>query len=157
MSKKEEKFGLKGTAIIREVDPETGEVVSKEEAENLITDVGAIEIAKYINDEEPPQFEYMCIGSDGTAAGAGDTALGSQEDNEEVGEDSGSISRSTKTVSWTDVVFNSGSGKSSIEEMAMCQGSDSTADPILNRVTFSAKDNANNDLLITYELEVLSG
>lgn len=157
MSKEVDGFGLKGTAIIREVDPETGEELSREEKENLITDVGAEEIAKYINDEEPSQFIYMCIGSDGTAPAAGDTALGTQEDNEEVGEDSGSISRSGKVVSWTDVVFNSGSGKSSIEEMAMCQGSDSTADAILNRVTFSAKDNEANDLLITYELEVLSG
>lgn len=146
---------LTGIAKIQEVDPDTGEVVSEEEKKNTIVDVaGAETIASYIAGNSPTDFAYMVIGSgDASAPADTDTSLETREDT------SPSLSASvistdgaSKGVQWSHT-FSSGTGKSSIVEMGMFDGS-GTADGMLNRLTFAAKDNANNDLQITYTLTV---
>jgi len=152
---------LKGKATLEEKDPDTGEVIDSETKENVVVyDAGANQIANYIAGNTPAShFEYMAIGSDGTTEGTGDTQLGTQEKISTaitpsiVGDGSGN----NRVVQWV-YTFSAGSGStdaSSIEEMGMFNGNTgSGTDGMLNRVTFTAKDNLNNDLEITYELTV---
>lgn len=147
---------LKGKATVRERDPETGEVLSEEEAENLVVYEGMEKIASYINGDAPASdFDYMAIGSGSTAEDVGDTSLVTREDISSaitstiVGDGSGN----NRVVQW-EYTFTAGTGKSSIEEMGMFDGNTDGTDTMLNRVTFTAKDNENNDLQITYELTV---
>lgn len=154
----EDGITLKGIATIKEKDPVTDEVLSVEKQENVVVyDAGANQIANYIAGNTPSShFEYMAIGSDGTAEGTGDTALGTQEAISSaitpsiVGDGSGN----DRVVQWVNT-FSAGAGTTSIEEMGMYNGSTGgTTDGLLNRVTFTAKDNVNNKLEITYELTV---
>lgn len=59
-----------------------------------------------------------------------------------------------KKVVWSHT-FASSTGRSSVVSLGMDTGTATgTNAHLLNRVTFSAKDNANNDLALTYELTV---
>jgi len=146
---------LTGEAKIEEIDPETDEVVSTETEKNVIVDTAGSEtIANYITGGTPTDFTYMIIGiGDTTAPVEGDTDLSTRTDT------SPSLSATqvttggvSKQVQWSHT-FASGTGKTSIVEMGMFDGTATDAG-MLNRLTFAAKDNANNDLKITYTLTV---
>ncbi len=153
----DDKIEIKGIATIKEVDPDTGEVLSEETKENLIVhDAGSEQIADYIAGNTPANhFEYMAIGSDGTSATKDDTGLGTQTAISTAITPS-VISGGTydRVVQWVHT-FSAGDGGSSVEEMGMFNGSTGTGtDGMLNHLTFTAKDNQNNDLEITYELTI---
>ena len=154
----DDKIEIKGIAKIKEIDPRTGEIIDEEISENTVVyDAGANQIANYIAGNTPTDhFEYMAIGSGGTEEGTDDTSLDTQE------AISGAItptvegdgSGNNRVVQWVNT-FSAGDGTTSIEEMGMFNGSTgSGTDGMLNRVTFTEKDNLNNDLEITYELTV---
>ncbi len=148
---------IKGKAIIKEINPESGEVVSKEVQENLIVQTGLNEIAKYLEaNNSPATFEYMAVG-DGATAGTspsnGDTSLTNELDR------SSAItpSRTDNVVTFTYTFIQSSSSpdKSSLTEMGIFDSSTDDSGIMLNRIIFdTAKDNATNDLEITYEITV---
>lgn len=144
---------LKGEATIEEIDPETEETISSETKENTVVDVaGAETITDYIAGNTPTDFAYMIIGDGSTTAPAEtDTDLSTRLST------SPSLTPTQtgtpeKTVVWSHT-FSSTTGNTSVEELGMFDGT-ATGAGMLNRLTFTAKDNANNDLKITYKLTV---
>jgi len=146
---------LEGKATIEEINPETGETVSKETEKNIIVDVaGAETISSYLSGGVPSDFVYMIIGVGSlTAPAEGDTDLSTRTDTSpSLSAGLVTVGGASKKVVWSHT-FASGTGKTSIVEMGMFDGT-GTGAGMLNRVTFTAKDNANNDLKVTYELTV---
>ncbi len=142
------KLKLKGKAKVQELDQD-GNVVSEEEKENVITDDGAGVIAQLIGAKTVDDFEYMAIGSGTSAEGASDSSLGSEQDRS----DSITSSVNGKEVEWV-YTFLAGAGKSAITELGMFNDPSDESGTMMNRLTFAAKDNENNDLRITYTLTV---
>lgn len=138
---------MRGIATIREINPKTGTVISEEKKQNIVTDAGAEAVVDYLADNAVDAFEFMAIGSGTTSVDESDTALEDEEDR------SGAITPSTsgKTITW-EHTFSSGAGKSAITEMGMLNASSNGT--LFNHLTFTAKDNENNDLNITYDLTV---
>ena len=159
--KKHKEMKIKGKATIREVNP-NGEIISEQTAENIIVDVGAEVIRSLLDPSTSTtsNFNWMLIGQTAQTAGqesATDTELTNQLDAEERGSPNGHIVADGKKLTWKDWIFHQGVGKGTINEMAISTGDNPPTDTILNRVIFTAVDNEANDLLVDYELEVLSG
>lgn len=154
-NKKKRGVGMKGTWTIKEIDTETGEVISEEIKENIVVDDGADRVAEYINGDSVDDFDYMAVG-DGAIAGdspSSDTsALVSEQDR------SGALTSEIvdgNTVRWAHT-FDAGDGKAALTEAGMFD--DPSAGTMLNHIIFDTeKDNENNDLQLTIDLEVQSG
>jgi len=144
-------ISVMGEVNIKEINPITGEVVSDETFKNLVTNVGLAAIVDFLDGDNPTTFDYMAIGSGTTPAAAGDTALETELDR------SSSPITPTQptatTISWVET-FTAGAGKSAITEMGMLDA-DSVGN-LFNHLIFTARDNLNNDLQITYTVTIAS-
>lgn len=85
----------------------TGELIERREEKNLVVTAGKNWIAQLIGGQAPATMTHMAIGSNSTAAAAGDTSLGFQL--ARVALTSTVINNNTVTYSAT---FNSGIGNS---------------------------------------------
>jgi hypothetical protein len=137
---------------------ETSTVNDESEEKNIILDkAGAEQIADYITNGTGNIFNRMKIGS--TATVTSPTEDNTQLSNTVATSPSltptqQSTGGAQKKVVWSHT-FPSSTGRSSVVSLGMdTQTATGTNAFLLNRVTFSAKDNANNDLALTYELTV---
>lgn len=140
-----------GKATVKEEDPETGEVVSKETFSNVLVQDGAQKVAKYVNGDAPTDIEWMAVGN-GATAGNSPTGTESSLQTEQARSSSITSSVSGETVSWSNT-FSAGTGTNDLSEMGMFDASGASSGTMLSYVIFSStKDNANNDLTIEYDL-----
>ena len=133
------------------------EVRESDVNKNLVVDVaGAEYIAQYIAGQNPGDFVYMKLGSTATvtAPTEGDTQLSNTvRTSPSLTPTIEATGGADKVVVWSNT-FSSGT-ESSIVSLAMdTTTANGTGAKILNRVTFPAKDLANNDLAVTYKLTV---
>lgn len=128
-----------------------------EKDKNVVVAPGREKIAQYIaGNAVSNDFVNMRIGSTATPAApaTNDTTLSNTVDS------AASISPTIATsggvsnvVVWSTTFASGGTSKTSVVSQGMFDGTGTAAD-MLNRLTFTAKDNANNDLKLTYKLTV---
>lgn len=162
MTDRKEKCYMRGVATIKEIDPETGAILSEQTRSNMIVDEGAEYVRNLINPATSVTsgLDWVLIGITGQALGEEDPTddqLTDQKDARELGSPSGHMVADGKKITWKDFIFHQGAGKDGINEMCIATGNNSVSDTMLNRIIFAPVDNLNNDLLVSYELEVLSG
>ena len=146
-----DEVSIEGKATIKEEDPETGEVVSKETFSNVLVQDGAQKLAKYVSGDAPTDVEWMAVG-DGATAGNSPSGTESALENELSRSSAITPSVSGETVTWSNT-FSATEGNGSLSEMGMFDDSASASGTMLSYVIFSdTKDNANNDLTIEYNL-----
>lgn len=126
--------------------------------ENVILDqFGAEDITDLIANGTGVQYDRMKIGSTATvtAPTEGQTQLSNTvATSPSLTATQQSTGGAQKKVVWSHT-FASSTGRSSVVSQGMDTGTATgTNAHLLNRVTFTAKDNANNQLAITYELKV---
>lgn len=124
---------------------------------NVVVAQGREKIAQYIaGNAVSNDFVNMRIGSTATPAApaTADTTLSNTVD--EAASIAPTIATSggvSNVVVWSTTFASGGTSKTSVVSQGMFDGTGTAAD-ILNRLTFTAKDNANNDLKLTYKLTV---
>ena len=97
-------------------------------------------------------FDYMAIGEGAVAAAAADTALGDEKDrSSQLTPTQVADGGVYKKIQW-EATFTAAAGNDAITEMGMFDAG--AAGNMFNRVVFTARDNENNDLKITYTLTV---
>lgn len=133
-------------------------VNDSETRQNVIVDTfGAEDITDLIASGSGVSYDRMKIGSttSPTAPAEGDTQLSNTvATSPTLTPTQQSTGGAEKKVVWSNT-FASSTGRSSVVSLGMDTGTATgTNAHLLNRVTFSAKDNANNDLSLTYELTV---
>lgn len=154
-----ESLGLAGIAEIKEKDPETGEVVSEQMVNNTVVGDGGLEfVAQAILDAGvTDDWNFIAIGSDGTAEDEDDNSLIAFEEANNVSGDKQLREHNgyNAVVQFGPTTFEAGVGKSSIEETAV-QDSDAGdgSETIFNRMTFDSINNEDNDLEITIYIDV---
>lgn len=133
-------------------------VNEESEEKNVVLDKGGAEqITDYIANGSGNIFDRMKIGS--TATVSAPTENQTQLSNTVATSPTltptqQSTGGAQKKVVWSHT-FPSSTGRSSVVSLGMdTQTATGTNAFLLNRVTFSQKDNANNDLALTYELTV---
>ena len=163
---------LSGRVITRYKNPETGEYVPESEQvdTNMVVDVGAINIVKWLANSTPASagaFKYMGIGTVNTAAAHGQTAL--------LGELTGG-SPTYARISGTQSAINevlypangakcyqvvaefpatTATGADTIAEYALFDSAIGGTSNMLIRAVFApVRDNKNNNLEVTYQLTV---
>lgn len=146
-----------GEAICAECGA-VSEVNDESVEKNVILDkAGAEQIADYIATGSGNIFNRMKIGSTATVTSPteGDTQLSNTvATSPTLTATQQSTGGAEKKVVFSNT-FASSTGRSSVVSLGMdTQTATGTNAVLLNRVTFSAKDNANNDLALTYELTV---
>jgi len=126
----------------------------------VVVDVAGAEfITDYIdpNAARPGDFNRMKIGSttSPSAPAEGDTQLSNTvATSPTLTPSQTSTGGAEKKLVYSNT-FASSTGRSSVVSLGIdTTTATGTAAQLLNRVTFSAKDNANNDLALTYELTV---
>jgi len=139
---------------------EESTVNERSREKNVVVDVAGAEfITDYIdpNAARPGDFNRMKIGSttSPTAPAEGDTQLSNTvATSPTLTPTQQSTGGAEKKLVYSNT-FASSTGRSSIVSLGIdTTTATGTAAQLLNRVTFSAKDNANNDLALTYELTV---
>lgn len=139
---------------------EKSTVKERSREKNVVVDVaGAEYITDYIDPSaaRPGDFNRMKIGSttSPSAPAEGDTQLSNTvATSPTLTPTQRSTGGAEKKLVYSNT-FASSTGRSSIVSLGMdTTTATGTAAQLLNRVTFSAKDNANNDLALTYELTV---
>jgi len=150
-------INMKGKVKVREIDPETGEIISKEEKENIVVDDGAEAVVDGLDTGTMAGFHYMAIGN-GEIAGDSPSATDSSLTTEQARSSEITPSQpSADTIEWVNT-FAAGDGTVDITEMGMFDSGTADSGVMLNHIIFSnEKDNANNDLELTYQLTVNSG
>lgn len=133
-------------------------VVDTQTEKNVIVDkAGAETITDYITGADPADFVRMKLGSTATPSSPteGDTQLSNTvTTSPSLTPTQQSTGGAEKKVVWSNT-FASATGRSNVVSMGMDTGTATgTGANLLNRLTFTAKDNANNDLSLTYELTV---
>jgi hypothetical protein len=73
-----ETIEMRGNVVIELFNPATGEIKDRREIKNLVVNAGKAFIASRMVGVASGVMSHMAIGSSGTAAAAGDTALGAQ-------------------------------------------------------------------------------
>lgn len=137
---------LKGS-VVMELN---GQVVR--EFDNLIVDGGFDAIAAALGDSSPARpaaFNYIAVGTDGTAAASGNTALGSQ-----LARKAATYAHTAGTKVWTlTVTFEAGEATGAIMESGVFNAA--AAGNMLSRQTFAVVNKAATDTLVvtwTYTL-----
>lgn len=134
------------------------EVVESDTQENVILDqFGAEDITDLIANGTGVTYDRMKIGSTATvtAPTEGQTQLSNTvATSPTLTATQQSTGGAQKKVVWSNT-FPTATGRSSVVSQGMDTGTATgTNAHLLNRVTFTAKDNANNELALTYELTV---
>lgn len=144
---------LKGKVTVIEKDGE--KAISTEQKENVITYDGFEKVARYMNGESLDDVEYMAIGEDSTTELESDSQLGAQTAIR------GPVPHSYVAMDYAvefDYTYSAGAGGTQVTEMGMYDGASGTSvDGLFNRVTFSAKNNDDYELDISYMVEVVGG
>ena len=129
------------------------EVVSRVEGDNLVVGVGAERLATLFDSGSATTFDYMAIGSDGTAASESDTQLVAEEDRSSAITTSIEAFNGYNRAVRYDFTFSQGAGKGSIEEVGLFDNSSANSGTMFNRFVFSTpRDNENNDLRIQLDV-----
>lgn len=133
------------------------EINDTEMDKNVVVAPGREKIAQYIaGNAVSNDFVNMRIGSTATPAApaTNQTTLSNTVD-EAVGitPTIATTGGNSNVVVWSTTFASGGASKTSIVSQGMFDGT-GTAAAMLNRLTFTAKDNANNDLKLTYKLTV---
>lgn len=130
---------VRGTVKITLRGPD-GKIKDEQTVKNLIVDAGLDWIAGRIRADVdiPNQMSHMAIGSDGTAAAAGNTALGTELGR--VALDSITIANNVTTFTAT---FPAGTGTGSVVEAGIFNAT--PAGTMLCRTTFAVKNKAADD------------
>lgn len=141
MKKKSDGFKLRGKFLIETRNIHTGEVLQREEKNNLIVTAGLVEVAKLLNNyDSPAYFRAIAIGEGTTGALVTDTAL-----EDETTRAACTCSYEATAKATFEKTFEFGSGESyAITEAAVLNNASAAGD-MLNRVTFSAK-NVDSDI-----------
>jgi hypothetical protein len=133
-------------------------ITETEKDKNVVVAAGREKIAQYIVDDTAvsADFRTMRIGSAATPAApaTGDTTLSNTVDSATGITPTRATTGGVSNVAvWSTTFASGGTSKTSVNEQGMFDGT-GTAAAMLNRLTFTAKDNANNDLKLTYKLTV---
>ena len=126
---------IKTNAIIQTIDMHTGEVKKETKVHNIVTNAGLDEVAHLIGGiSTPTAFQYMAIGTDATAPGASQTALGTEVSRENVTPTDEGVG-----IIEYDNTFTFGSGESyTVIEYGLFN--DATTGIMLNRLTDAGHD-----------------
>lgn len=141
---------LKGSVVMELTRP-NGDVEVRE-FDNLIVDGGFDAIAAALGDSSiarPAAFNYIAVGTDGTAAASGNTALGSQ-----LARKVATYAHTAGTKVWTlTVTFDAGEATGAVRESGVFNAA--AAGAMLSRQTFEVVNKAATDTLVvtwTYTL-----
>jgi len=161
-------LSFSGVIISRYVDPKTGEYIpgSEQVDHNMVVDIGAIEIVKWLANATPGtagSFKYMALGGTGTAAAHGQTALISEFTG------TGTYVRIAGTQTAINEVlypangakcyqvvatFPASTGLTSVAEYGLFDQLAAGGKMLIRAVFSPVRDNANNALEVTYQLTV---
>lgn len=131
---------LKGDLTIV-VKDKSGQIKEQRQEKNLVVTAGLDFIASRMKDATASAMTHMAVGSDSTAAAAGDTDLGSLLGSRE-GLDSTTVSGSTVTYVSS---FEAGDGTGAITEAGIFNAS--TGGTMLCRTVFSTVNKAVDDTM----------
>ena len=154
-------FRLTGRVITRYLDPETREYIpgSTMVEDNLLVDVAAVEIVKWLVNGTPKSagaYKYMALGSSSTPATRSDVALS-------VEYSVGGYARQLATLTAVAdggygnkiyqavATFSAGSGRSAVYEFGMFDQLALGGSMFNHSVFTTSRDNLNNALEITYQ------
>lgn len=149
MNLKEKLAGATGKLRIVVQDEATGEVKHDIETTNLVVDTGLDYIASRMIGTSAGVMSHMAVGSDDTAAAAGDTALGSQLGSRK------SLTSSTATDNAVEYVatFAAGEGTGAVVEAGIFNAG--TAGTMLCRTVFDViNKGASDSMTITWTVTV---
>lgn len=149
MNLKEKLAGATGKLRIVVQDEATGEVKHDIETTNLVVDTGLDYIASRMIGTSAGVMSHMAVGSDNTAAAAGDTALGSQLGSRK------SLTSSTATDNAVEYVatFAAGEGTGAVVEAGIFNAG--TAGTMLCRTVFDViNKGASDSMTITWTVTV---
>lgn len=143
-----ELISVKGRLKIHVFDAETLETKDYFEVDNLVVDSGLDYIASRMKDATATAMSHMAVGSDNTAASAGQTALGSEL---------GRVALTSTTVTANVVeyiaTFGAGTATGAIVEAGIFN--DGVAGTMLCRTVFSVVNKGAADAMtITWEVTV---
>ena len=128
-----------------------GSIKDYREQENLITDAGYDIITRNVGGPQTTSCYVCAIGSDATAADAGDTALGT-----ELARVSGVFAHTTGTKIWTNTAtFGAGTGTGNVYEAGLLNN-ESSGGTLLNRQTFGIISKGSGDVLVVLYTITLS-
>lgn len=149
MNLKEKLAGATGKLRIVVQDEATGEVKHDIETTNLVVDTGLDYIASRMIGTSAGVMSHMAVGSDNTAAAAGDTALGSQLGSRK------SLTSSTATDNAVEYVatFAAGEGTGAVVEAGIFNAG--TSGTMLCRTVFDViNKGASDSMTITWTVTV---
>ncbi len=147
---------MKGRWTAVEKDPETGEVLSKEVSENVITEDGAMAIADILAGETVTDFAYIAIGdgpNEGDAEDVTQSALVNEVTRNQDSDPTTADDASGHKVTWT-ATF--GPGDCVATEFGLLN-SDTGGTLLSYNIPEIAKDAENAELTLNYELIVNEG
>lgn len=139
-----EKLKLSGRLNIVLKD-KNGEVKTQREVDNLVVNVGLAYIISRMVGTAKTTMTHMAVGSNSTAAAAGDTALGSQLGSRKA-LDSTTISGSNNEKVIYVTTFDPGEGTGAITEAGVFNAS--TSGDMLCRTVFSVINKAADDTMV---------
>lgn len=142
---------LKGSVVMVLTD-DAGNLKDSRAFDNLIVDGGFDAIAAALGDSSiarPAAFNYIAVGTDGTAAASGNIALGSQLTRKVA-----TYAHTAGTKVWTlTVTFDAGEATGAVQESGVFNAA--AAGAMLSRQTFAVVNKAATDTLVvtwTYTL-----
>lgn len=143
-----ETISVKGRLKIRVWDEQTQETKHYLEVDNLVVDTGLDYIASRMKDTTKAAMSHMAVGSDNTAAAAGDTTLGS-----ELGRVALTSTTVTDNVVEYVATFGAGTATGAIVEAGIFN--DGVAGDMLCRTVFAVVNKGAADAMsITWEVTV---
>lgn len=140
---------LKGTYNFKIVGVD-GKIRDEWTVDNIVTSAGKAQIALLIGDASATPFTYLAVGTATTAVAVGQTALGAEITDTGLARASGTVSRTTTTVTndtyqitytWT------ASGSKTVEEVGVFNAS--SAGTMLSRALTTTKSIVNGETLAT--------
>ena len=146
MFKKDESRALGKLTI--EVKDKDGNLKQKQEVKNLVVDTGLDYIASRMKDASATAMSHMAIGTGSTAAGAGNTALGSEAARQ-------ALTSTTVTSNAVAYVasFAAGTGTGAITEAGILNGA--SGGTLLCRTVFSVVNKgASDSMTITWTVTI---
>ena len=146
MFKKDESRALGKLTI--EVKDKDGNLKQKQEVKNLVVDTGLDYIASRMKDATATAMSHMAIGTDNTAAAAGDTTLGTEAARQALT----STTVSSNTVEYV-ASFAAGTGTGAITEAGILNGA--SGGTLLCRTVFSVVNKgASDSMTITWTITI---
>jgi len=147
----EQTLAIKGLVVLELFGPD-GELKERRETRNLVVNDGLYHIADQLSDQGESAMSHMAVGTDDTAAAAGNTALGSEEGRVALTSTTQGAGASANEVTYV-ATFGAGTGTGALVEAGILNA-DTNGDLLARTVYSVINKGAGDSLTVTWVLTI---